>query len=210
MKKEMKDVRRKMEREVEKEMKKGVEKEMEKSVKESKEKLDEDIKNWLKKIEQVKQGDVDLSRDEDLSIAVMNLISLEEHFYFTAMKTNDGKYLNMLRSIRETRKELLGKIVTDPQGEEWCISKHLLAASMRLMEVGTKELAKEKEKEATSLFTSAFNLYTLFFAINLKLVKTEELKQERLIEEEGTSGNKSKMFDKFSEIVKKIVNCCKE
>src|SRR3989338_355716 len=98
--------------------------------------MDDEIQKWISKIEKMKGGEADLSRDEDLSIALMNLISLEEHFYFTAMKTDDGKYLDFLRTVREIRKKFLGKIVTNPVGEEWCISKHLLAASMRLYEVG--------------------------------------------------------------------------
>ena len=129
-----------------------------------------EVKGWMEKINNVKKGDVDLSRDEDLSIAIMNLISLEEHFYFTAMKTENQKYLEMLNSVRKLRIELLKKIVTDPKGEEWCISKHFLAGSMRLMEVGTKELSKGNKEEANSFFKQAFNLYSLFFAINLKMI----------------------------------------
>ncbi len=128
--------------------------------------MKKEIKIWLKKGDEIRKGEMDLSRDEDLSIALMNLISLEEHFYFTHMKTGDGKYADMLNSVRSLRKRLLKKIVIDPKGEEWCISKHLLAASMRLMEVGTKELAKGKRNEAESFFKYAFGLYSLFFAIN--------------------------------------------
>lgn len=167
--------------------------------------MEDDIKSWIKKINEVKKGEIDLSRDEDLSIALMNLISLEEHFYFTAMKTNNQKYLEMLNSVRNLRKTLLGRIVTNPQGEEWCISKHLLAASMRLTEVGTKELAKNNEKEANMYFKSAFELYSLFFAINMKMVEAKEL--ENNIKE--PKDNQSLMH-KFSLIVKKIVDCCKE
>ena len=162
------------------------------------------VTQWLKKIEEMKHGNMDLSRDEDLSIAIMNLISLEEHFFFTAMKTENQKYLEMLHSVREVRKELLGKMVTKPQGEEWCISKHLLAASMRLIETGTKELAKGNKKEANSFFTNAFNLYTMFFAINLKMVETEKLKYTDEIKKE------EKAMSKFSQIIKKIVDCCRE
>ncbi len=162
--------------------------------------MEEDVKNWIKKIENVKKGDFDLSRDEDLSIAIMNLISLEEHFYFTSMKTNNEKYLEMLNSVRVLRKDLLKRIVKDPNGEEWCISKHLLAGSMRLMEVGTKELAK-KSKDAVFFFKQAFNLYSLFFAINLGMVDKKELNLEN---------KKSGILDTFSGIIKKIVDCCKE
>jgi len=167
--------------------------------------MEDDVKGWIRRMGEVKKGEIDLSRDEDLSIALMNLISLEEHFYFTAMKTNNQKYLEMLNSIRNLRKNLLGKIVTNPEGEEWCISKHLLAASMRLIEVGTKELAKNNEKEANIYFKSAFELYSLFFAINMKMVETKEL--ENNIQE---SKNNQSLMHKFSLIVKKIVDCCKE
>src|SRR3989344_5255728 len=112
----------------------------------------------VKKINELKgkKAQMDLSKDEDLSIALMNLISLEEHFYFSAMKTNDKKYLSMLSAVRELRKKLLAKIVknTGDGSEKWCISKHLLAASMRLIEVGTKEMSDVNEKEANFLFES--------------------------------------------------------
>ncbi len=166
--------------------------------------MEKDVKKWLEKIKQVRKGEVDLSRDEDLSIALMNLISLEEHFFFTAMKTQNQKYLEMLDSVRTTRKHLLAKIVTDPQGEEWCISKHLLAASMRLMEVGTKELAKGRQKEANALFTCSFDLWSLFFAINLKMVSTEKLQYSE------ESKKEEKRMNRFTAIIKKLVDCCKE
>ena len=164
----------------------------------------EEVKNWIKKIEDIKKGDVDLSADEDLSIALMNLISLEEHLFFTAIKTDNQKYIEMLNSVRNIRKKLLAKIVTKPEGEEWCISKHLLAASMRLIEVGTKELGKKNQKDANYLFTTAFNLYSLFFAINLKIVKPEKLQYNEEFKKQ------EKLMSKFSAIIKKIVDCCKE
>ena len=170
--------------------------------------MDDEVKKWVIKIEELKKGEVDLSRDEDLSIALMNLISLEEHLYFTAMKTNNQKYLEMLNSIRELRKKLLAKIVTNPQGEEWCISKHLLASSMRLVEVGTKELAKNNAKEANLFFDSAFNLYSLFFAINMKIVESKNL--EKIAEVNEKTNQNSGIMEKFSMIIKKIVDCCKE
>src|SRR3989338_1746434 len=126
----------------------------------------DNVSKWLHKVEEVARGSADLSRDEDLSIGIMNLISLEEHLYFTAMKTDNAKYLEMLNAVRELRKNCMEKIVVNPKGEEWCISKHLLAASMRLMETGTKELARQRKAEAEFFFKSAFYLHSLFFAIN--------------------------------------------
>ena len=161
------------------------------------------VKEWMEKIAKLKKGEADLSRDEDLSIALMNLISLEEHFYFTAMKTGNQRYLESLQSVREMRKKLLAKIVVSPVGEEWCISKHLLAASMRLYEVGCKELSTKGEKEALPYFRAGFDLWALFFAINLKLVGVKEIEKGALAEE-------SRKMGKFSALMKKIITCCKE
>ena len=161
--------------------------------------MEKEIKKWLKKAEEVKEGNLDLSRDEDLSIAIMNMVSLEEHFYFTAMKTENDNYMDMLKSVRQLRIKMLKKMVTNPEGEEWCISKHLLASSMRLIEVGTKELAQEKKQEASESFGSAFELYSMFFAINLRMIGTKSLPEK----------NKG-IKNRFSAIVKKIVGCCRE
>jgi len=160
-----------------------------------------EVQNWIEKIESMKRsGEFDLSKDEDLSIALMNLISIEEHFYFTAMKTSNQEYLDMLNSVREIRKSLLKKIVKNPKGEEWCISKHLLASSMRLIEVGTKELSAGNKNEANNYFNLAFQLYSLFFAINTGRIGIEKIKLK----------NKKTILQKFSNVIKKILDCCKE
>jgi len=157
--------------------------------------MEKEVQDWINK---VKGKEADLSKEEDLSIALMNLISLEEHFYFSAMKTDNKAYLDMLNSIRTLRKTLLKKIVKNPKAEEWCISKHLLASSMRLIEVGTKEL-DDNENEANMYFKAAFELYSLFFAINLNMIEIKELKEDKPL-----------FTRKISEIVKKIIDCCKE
>jgi len=164
---------------------------------------DNDIEQWIQTIADAKKSNVDLSRDEDLSIALMNLVSLEEHFYFTAMKTGNQHYLDLMKSVREIRKKCLAIIVKDPKGEEWCISKHLLAASMRLYEVGTKELSTKGHDAASTFFKSAFDLWSMFFAINMNLIGTEKLVQQDVEKEE-------KHMNKFSLLMKKIVDCCKE
>ena len=158
--------------------------------------MEKEVQSWIEKL---KNKEFDLSKQEDLSIALMNLISLEEHFYFSAMKTENKIYLDMLNSTRTLRKTLLKKIVKNPKGEEWCISKHLLASSMRLIEVGTKEL-QDNEEEASFYFKAAFELYSLFFAINNNIIEIKDIKTK----EPGL------FKTKISEIVKKIVDCCKE
>ena len=170
-----------------------------------------DLQQFMDKVlEMKKTNKVDLSSGEDLSIALMNLISLEEHFFFTGAKLEKPEYFDLLKEISDLRKGLLPQIVTNPDGEEWCISKHLLAASMRLMEVGTKYQTSGKKQEAEEMFKKAYNLYSLFWGINLKLVDTGEIKK---IDENSLNKHdegKKGIFGKLGELVKKVVDCCLE
>jgi hypothetical protein len=120
---------------------------------------------------------LDLSSDQDLSIAIMNLVSIEEHFFFTGVKTQKPEYFDLLQEVRKMRGELLRKIIKEYEGEVWCISKHLLAASMRLMEVGTKQQGMGNKAEAQELFQKSYDLYSLFWAINMKIIKTDDVKK---------------------------------
>ena len=171
---------------------------------------------------------LDLSSDEDLSIAIMNLISIEEHLFFTGNKTGKTKYFDLLNETREMRKELLKLIVKNPEGEIWCTSKHLLAASMRLFEVGTKAQTKGNKKEALGFFEKSYHLYNLFWGINLGLVGNKDLSPlPRPSEAEGEGGSKgdlegldpkelplsykkSDFLGKVSGIIGKILDCCRE
>lgn len=170
----------------------------------------EEIANLLKKVEESKGGKLDLSSDEDLSIAIMNLISIEEHFFFTGAKTEKPEYYDLLNTAREMRKELLKKIIKDYEGEVWCISKHLLAASMRLMEVGTKALGKGNRKEAEEYFKKAYELYSLFWGINLKLVDMGEVKKIDDSQINKEDSEKKGFIRKLGDMVKDLVDCCKE
>ncbi len=158
----------------------------------------------IAKVNELKAGSgVDLSMEEDLSIAIMNLVSLEEHFFFTAEKTGKDEYFNLLATIREMRKQLLGMMIKQTEGEVWCISKHLLAASMRLLEVGTKLQGSKKIDDAKDMFKKSYELFSLFFAIRLKLVAIPDLKKEVL------SANQDKPWTK-EEIMSQLLDCCKE
>ena len=177
-----------------------------------------DINEFMNKVKMMEKGEkLDLSSDEDLSIGIMNLISMEEHFFFTYNKTKDAKYLDLLNEIREMRKSSLKRIIKDYEGEVWCISKHLLAASMRFMEVGTKALTKGDKGDAEDMFQKSYQLYCLFWGLNLGLVQTKDVKQSKnekiaYISEdnkpiEKDSGN---IFSKLGELVQKAIDCCKE
>lgn len=169
------------------------------------------INEFIEKVDHMKkQEKMDLSSDEDLSIAIMNLVSIEEHFFFTGAKLNKPEYFDLLKEVREMRKGLLQKIVKQPEGEVWCISKHLLAASMRLMEVGTKQLGIGKEKEAHELFEKAYNLYSLFWGLNMKLVAAGDIKKIDSAAMNRHDDKKSGFMGKLGELVKKAIDCCIE
>lgn len=170
----------------------------------------DNIDKFVQKLNDAKKDNkLDLSADEDLSIAIMNLISIEEHFFFTAKKTGKDKYLDLIKEVREIRKELLGKIIKDYEGEIWCISKHLLAASMRLMEVGTKMLGRGKNTEAKEMFEKSYNLYTLFWGLNLGTIdvgSVKKLDETKLAKKD----EKNSVFAKLGAMVKKAIDCCIE
>lgn len=177
-----------------------------------------ELEKLMDKVKKLEKGHkLDLSSDEDLSIGIMNLISIEEHFFFTYNKTGKTQYLDLLNEVREMRKSLLKRIIKDYEGEVWCISKHLLAASMRLMEVGTKAQTKGDRKDAQDLFKKAYHLYSLFWGLNLGVVETDQLKGKQAEEieylsEDDTPQVKGKVsfFEKMGELVKKAIDCCKE
>jgi hypothetical protein len=165
----------------------------------------------IEKVQKLKDtGELDLSMEEDLSIAIMNLISLEEHFYFTAEKTEKNEYFDLLEQTREIRKQLLAKMIDKREGETWCIAKHLLAATMRMMEVGTKLQSSSKKEEARDMFKKAYEIYSLFWALRLKLINVSDVKK---VEDSQLSihdkSSSSKPMTK-EDIISKLVDCCKE
>jgi hypothetical protein len=159
------------------------------------------FKDLMDKVEELKKsGTYDLSLEEDLSIGVMNLISLEEHFFFTANKTGKNEYLDMLSQTREIRKKLMSRMIPQYEGETWCICKHLLSTTMRLMEVGTKYQSDGKKKEAEELFSQAYKIFSMFWAVRLKLIDLTHVKKKDL-------DNKPM---KLEDIMGKLIDCCKE
>ncbi len=153
-----------------------------------------------RKVAEAKKSGIDLSTEEDLSIAVMNLLSLEEHFFFTGAKTEKSEYYDLLNETREIRKVLLARMIEKTEGESWCISKHLLATVMRLMEVGTKLQADGKKESAQETFGFAYKIYNIFFALRLKIIKTSDV--ANMVKAEKPMS--------FDDIMSGLINCCKE
>lgn len=169
------------------------------------------MEELVEKVQKLKStGEIDLSMEEDLSIAIMNLISLEEHFFFTAEKTEKNEYFDLLNQTREIRKHLLAKMIDKHEGETWCVTKHLLAATMRMMEVGTKLLASGKKEESQDMFKKAYEVYSLFWALRLKLINVAGVKKvgDDQLNIHGKSGSLKPMTKE--DLISKLVDCCKE
>jgi len=157
------------------------------------------IDEFLVKIESLKEkAGVDLSTTEDLSLAVMNLISLEEHFFFTGVKLNKDEYFETSNEIRNLRKELLKELMPNHEGETWCISKHLLSSTMRLIEVGNKLSSLDKKDEAKIMFERAYKVYSIFWALKLKLIDGQLIKDT------------AKESSNLEDLVSKLADCCNE
>lgn len=154
---------------------------------------------FLAKIAALKEkSGVDLSTAEDLSLAVMNLISLEEHFFFTGVKTRKDEYFDTVQEVRELRKTLLAELMPNHEGETWCISKHLLSTTMRLIEVGNKLHSEAKKDEAKKMFDKAYKVYSIFWALKLKLISGITIKNTAAVS--GT----------LEDLVSKLADCCDE
>ena len=187
------------------------------------------LEEMVQKIDESKKvNPLDLSSDQDLSIALMNLVSLEEHFFFSGAKTKQPGFYDLINVVRNMRKELMEKIVdkTGAQGNEvWCISKHLLAASMRLYEVGTKAMGAGNKADAYKMFERAYELYSLFWGLNMKMIDLTGVKEMEPVLYDSATNNENKKSEqellqqmteskstvrKLGDWVKKAVNCCIE
>jgi hypothetical protein len=173
---------------------------------------DNKVKDFMNKVKAMEQGQkLDLSSGEDLSIGIMNLISIEEHLFFSGGKTGQTKYYDLLNEVRKMRVDLMKSMIKEYEGEVWCISKHLLAASMRVMEVGTKALKNNEKEKAHELFKKSYELYNMCWALNLGLVDSKEFKKIEIPEKELPVIKEEKtVFAKMGTLVGKMLDCCRE
>jgi hypothetical protein len=85
---------------------------------------------------------------------------------------------------------------------------------MRLMEVGTKELKKGDKKKAWEMFEKSYKLYSIFWGLNLDMVKVKDIKREDsevlFIDEKGEKKGSASVFSKLGDFVQKAIDCCKE
>ncbi len=183
------------------------------------------IKKMVEQADAAKKvNPLDLSSDQDLSVALMNLISLEEHFMFSGAKTQKTGYYDLINTVHDMRVKLMARVVRDATGADgvvWDMSTRLLAAAMRLSEVGTKALSAGRADDAYKLFDQAYELYSLFWGINMGLVDLDGVQKIAPDVVATTSSfptgvcplvaKKSRStVKKLGDWVKNAVNCCIE
>ena len=191
------------------------------------------MEEMIEKLDAAKKANpLDLSSDQDLSIALMNLVSLEEHFFFSGAKTGKVGFYDLINTVRNMRKELMERIVKKSgpdDGEVWCISKHLLAASMRLYEVGTKAIGAGRKADAYEMFARAYDLYSLFWGLNMHLIDLDGVHEsvpafydgataackmttdtQKNKKESPKTAVKTTGVKRLGQWVKNAVNCCIE
>ena len=188
----------------------------------------ESVQEFVEKLDAAKKvNPKDLSSDQDLTIAIMNLISIEEHLMFSGAKTGKHEYYDLINQVRDMRKNAMLKIIPAYEGEVWCISKHLLAASMRVFEVGTKALSSGDTQTAYELFDQSYELYCMFWGLNMGILNGEKTDKAKVAPKTEKSThvpekNKAVVAEpvptvkgkggmlKLKSWVKNAVNCCIE
>ncbi len=181
------------------------------------------VKEFVEKMDAAKKvNPKDLSSDQDLSIGIMNLISIEEHLMFSGAKTGKHAFYDQINEVRDMRKRMMQKIIPSYEGEVWCISKHLLASSMRLFEVGTKALAAGDKAQAYALFDDSYGLYCMFWGMNMGMIGDggDDLKYVKKAKKNMASARgadaaaatpaPATSMGKLKNWVKNAVNCCIE
>ena len=126
------------------------------------------LNEFVEKVDHMKkQEKMDLSSDQDLSIAIMNLVSIEEHFFFTGAKLGKPEYYDLIQEARKMRGDLLKKIIkelSENPDVTVLVSSHDL---VHTVEVCERIVALNKGEVVKDIVTSEETLKELeaFFAV---------------------------------------------
>ncbi len=117
--------------------------------------------SWQDRIEiadaKKKVNPLDLSSDQDLTVALMNLMAI------------DGK----LADCDRLRHSLMLHIVKETGLID--VSERLLGAAMRLAEYGTKHLESGQKGIAYDCFDQSYQMYSLFWGVNMGMVDIKDV-----------------------------------
>lgn len=102
-----------------------------------------------------KVNPLDLSSDQDLTVALMNLLAIEDDFEY----------------VREVRQNLMSRIIERKNQDLWNASEQLLTTAMYLIDDGNKATGDD----AYALYNRAYEFYSLFWGINMGLVGIKDI-----------------------------------
>ena len=105
----------------------------------------------------------DLSSDQDLTIALMNMIAVEE----LCPDTNSG---NMVADLRA---KMMQHVVRN--NRFMLISHELLSKSMQMMTDGINALKNGNTKQAYELFDKSYEFYVMFWGVNMELISIDDI-----------------------------------
>lgn len=107
-----------------------------------------------------KNVESDLGLKSEMSMAIANLVNMEEHLSMTVASTGDIKHLEVLSEIRKLRANYMKQYVGNVKlrGQLWCFLKHTFATAYRLTEVSTKNFALGNKDEAVNNLKDAKDL----------------------------------------------------
>lgn len=121
------------------------------------------IKSVEKLDSRKKANPLDLSADQDLTIALMNLAAIEDGFSAPS---------DLINFVRDVRMDLMARIV---HGDDkvWDTSWRLLVLAAQLMDQGNKSSGAA----AYQYFNRSYELYSMFLGINMGLISPKEVKK---------------------------------
>lgn len=127
------------------------------------------LKTLLNQADNAKKvNPLDLSSDQDLTVALMNLLAIENDFY------TDGATDGVGAMVHNIRMRLMGRIV---ENQHMDMSARLLARAMQMIDDGGRAMASGNQTDAYALFDDAYGLYSLFWGLNMGLITTEDVLQ---------------------------------
>lgn len=124
------------------------------------------VKEFVQNADNAKKANpLDLSSDQDLTIALMNLIRVEE--------LSDG-FSELGAMVSDIRNRLMAQIVE--RGDlRWGLSLELLGESARLMAQGMRALSDGKRKLAYEKFDACYGVYSVFWGINMGIIDSSDV-----------------------------------
>ena len=117
-----------------------------------------------KNIEKLDEKDVGLA--QDLSFALKNLIAAEDHCAVSFATTGDAKWKKLNDELRRIRSKCLTLIVKKDESHLWCLTKHILAASMGLQEVANRFNQTNQNTEADFFYGISADMLLKVFELN--------------------------------------------